>query len=454
MKTKKDLKKILSVVTIFGMCVSNVSAIHTFAAESYKWEIPPQFNDVWVFSDGLAAVMIEDRKWGYIDTTGELVIPYQFYAVGEFSEGLAPVRNNNSEWGYIDKTGKLVIPYQFFEAGKFSDGLASVGFFVDGHAKGAYIDSTGEFVIKDKGGETFSEGLAVVKNKNSEFGYINTAGELVIPYQFRVSGRFSDGLSMVCLGERTEEGSSVGYIDKTGEFVIFYDRSDIYLDEFSEGLAYVSEFETEERGYIDTTGKLVIPYEVIGSLADEIRYGGQFNNGLAYIVDGNDNVGYIDTTGKLVIPFDSAAVGQFGDGLAPAEGDNGKYGFVSSPYATVQPTTTKSTVLFKGLPLNVQGDVLVLNNRSYYPFRDLLNSVGASVEWDNATKTATGKLNGNTVSFVVDKDEYTVNGKTIKMDDAKLLVSNGKTYIPIRYALEGLGFTVEWDNATSSITVD
>jgi len=58
------------------------------------------------FSDGLAAIKIED-KWGYIDKTGKLAIEPQFEAVWPFSQGLAKVKLGDKH-GYIDKTGKYV----------------------------------------------------------------------------------------------------------------------------------------------------------------------------------------------------------------------------------------------------------------------------------------------------------------------------------------------------------
>ena len=33
----------------------------------------------------------KDKKWGYIDKTGRLIIPFKFDGAGDFSEGLAAV---------------------------------------------------------------------------------------------------------------------------------------------------------------------------------------------------------------------------------------------------------------------------------------------------------------------------------------------------------------------------
>ena len=79
--------------------------------------IEPKFEYVAMFKEGLAPVNIggswndEGRfvggKWGYVDTTGKMVIEPQFDDVWVFSHGLACVFIG-SKMGYIDKTGKYV----------------------------------------------------------------------------------------------------------------------------------------------------------------------------------------------------------------------------------------------------------------------------------------------------------------------------------------------------------
>ncbi len=52
------------------------------------------------------------KKWGFIDSKGELYIPPVYEAVGNYSNGLVSVRKNG-KWGFIDNEGKLVIPFKF-----------------------------------------------------------------------------------------------------------------------------------------------------------------------------------------------------------------------------------------------------------------------------------------------------------------------------------------------------
>ncbi|MEZ4927344.1 MAG: WG repeat-containing protein [Saprospiraceae bacterium] len=82
--------------------------------------------------------------WGFIDTTGKVVIPPKFLNAGDFSEGFAPVRIGG-RYGYINTKGKLQIKAKYEYAESFLDGLGKVWlsgkpFFVDKKGKLTYDD--------------------------------------------------------------------------------------------------------------------------------------------------------------------------------------------------------------------------------------------------------------------------------------------------------------------------
>ena len=67
-----------------------------------------QFEKVWKFSEGLAAVEQND-KWGYINTKGEVVIPCIYDSFGNFSEGLADVYQIGKGGAIINTQGKVIM---------------------------------------------------------------------------------------------------------------------------------------------------------------------------------------------------------------------------------------------------------------------------------------------------------------------------------------------------------
>ena len=98
------------------------------------------------FSEGLAVVIDKETdNRGFIDETGKVVIPCQWRYANDFSEGLAPVQDEHKKWGYIDMTGKLVIPCQWKDVKLFREGTAWVK---NERGEYFYINKTGKIVEK------------------------------------------------------------------------------------------------------------------------------------------------------------------------------------------------------------------------------------------------------------------------------------------------------------------
>ncbi len=146
------------------------------------------------FSEGLLAAR-QKNKWGYIDSTGKFKIPALYESVNDFIEGWAVVEkgtNGNSNMVYINKAGKEMsgIKAAYLNASNFIEGFAH--YKKDGFSETIrYIDKTGKEIFKTESDKyfdhgDFSNGLAAVPNKEGNYGYINTKGELVIPYQFSI----------------------------------------------------------------------------------------------------------------------------------------------------------------------------------------------------------------------------------------------------------------------------
>ena len=234
--------------------------------------------------------------------------------VESFHEGLASVCVNFSLCAYIDKTGKIVIPQR---GESFSEGLAVVRM---DNGKGV-IDKTGKMVISPQFQfqhiSNFSEGLAGAEIKNGTGwggGFIDKTGKVVIGPQlprFWAARKFSEGLGLIF-----SDGGG-GFVDKTGKMVIAFQFES--ANDFSEGLAAVKV--NGKWGYIDKTGRVVISPQF------ENLYGNNFSEGLAS-VKVNGKWGYIDKAGNMVIsPQFENEHGYFSEGLAPVK-VNGKWGVI------------------------------------------------------------------------------------------------------------------------------
>jgi len=201
-------------------------------------------------------------RFGFIDKEGIFAIEPRFFVVQDFSEGLAAVRveeSATSKYGYIDQRGTFVIKPAFNQASRFSQGLAAVE--ASGRIAGnqvvdiawGYVDHSGALAISPKylwAGD-FSEGLARVEiQPEGTFGFINRDGKFEIAPVFEIAGDFADGLAIGYTARWA-------YIDHSGKAVI---RKAGVAWPFSDGLAVLGIY--KHRVYIDKRGRTVAPYDI------------------------------------------------------------------------------------------------------------------------------------------------------------------------------------------------
>jgi len=195
--------------------VQNKDNLWGYINEKGELKIPYKYFYAENFSEGLAFVFENSSEYSqlhshYINTKGEIVIDlkdmkelqkfdmwgtYMFDKQKfDFNEDLAPFEDSQKKWGFIDKTGKIVIPCQYDEVGKFSEDLAYA--IIHGRMTG-YIGKDGAWkieLIDDRfdnqycfyRGEPFENGIAKMYNVDKtkyceeyETILINKSGEII-----------------------------------------------------------------------------------------------------------------------------------------------------------------------------------------------------------------------------------------------------------------------------------
>jgi hypothetical protein len=92
------------------------------------------------------------------------------------------------------------------------------------------------------------------------------------------------------------------------------------------------------------------------------------------------------------------------------------------------------------------------NGRTLVPLRVTMETYGCEVFWDNENKSAIVYRDGGTVVCPIGKNSILVNGETVAIDTAAVIVDN-RTYLPIRCVLEAVGAAVDWDGAARNVLV-
>ena len=136
------------------------------------------------FKDGLAAYYsYTKRLYGYVDTTGKMVVQPQFVRAYDFSEGLAAVLvlgtgTTPSRWGYIDASGKMAIEAKFSnEVLSFYDGYAAVQ---KTNGMVVFIDKQGNIASPEyQDARRFCHGYAFVETTDREIHVVNTKFEVI-----------------------------------------------------------------------------------------------------------------------------------------------------------------------------------------------------------------------------------------------------------------------------------
>ncbi len=112
--------------------------------------------------------------------------------------------------------------------------------------------------------------------------------------------------------------------------------------------------------------------------------------------------------------------------------------------------------LFK---LKVNGKVLdcsvppiVFHDYSVVPARDVFEHLGATVLWDGENEKVTVHYDGTRVILYINKTRVYKNNKLETLPIAPKII-NGKTMIPVRYVAESLGFDVDFDSKTDTISI-
>ncbi len=235
------------------------------------------FLSVSPFHEGRAAVRFKSG-YGFINTSGDVVIKPEYSKVGDFHDGRAMVQSGG-QCGYIDAAGTLVVPCIYSKCLDFNDGRAVV---YQGYRRGGLIDRSGKVLIEPSVNRLydFNDGRGLVRGKDRSFIYITEQARLY-DGSYEDARKFEHGLAFVKIDGRW------GVINQKGIEVIppKYDK----IEPYAEGYARV-----RIKGFSGLTnldGELIVPptYEYIA-----------YAGGGLFRVEQGDKVGYFDMRGEWV----------------------------------------------------------------------------------------------------------------------------------------------------------
>ena len=224
----------------------------------------------WVFSDGLAAVM-KDDKIGFINAQNEVVIPFQFdysdecrmYDLGYlFHDGLCIMTDKDGDLGLIDTTGKWIVEPDYDEI--WAPHESGYRIIVD-NSKHGVLDSRGNVVypVEYSYIDVLSDGF--VLTKGGKKWQVDFEGNTVQPFMFDGTYYLKYPNGYDSCGDLTYEFAdfvkyevmnSYGIMNRiTGEPITPAIYSDINM--LSKDLFEVQEYDSYDWYLLDTKGNVI-----------------------------------------------------------------------------------------------------------------------------------------------------------------------------------------------------
>jgi len=112
-----------------------------------------------------------------------------------------------------------------------------------------------------------------------------------------------------------------------------------------------------------------------------------------------------------------------------------------------------TNITYNGNKIDSDVPPYVKDGRTLAPIRAILEALGMTVSWDGATQTATAVKADITISVTINSNIAIVNGEQ-KTLDVPAEITNGRTFVPVRFFGEALGMTVDWDGYTKTVIIE
>lgn len=324
--------------SFFGLLIAGATL-----AQNYLVQVRPQGSDFWGYANekgemvidaqyrqcfefnehGLAAIYDSGKKEHYFintknerfntEVSGFLLMNIFGFGLKGFSDGMVGIQLNK-KWGFLNAEGKLVIPVQYDKVNAFDKGIATA-------------EKGGKFYILDKSGnetevtapgiigiKPATEGMIPFNTKDKKFGFLDKTGKVVVEPKFKTVGYFAAGLAWAKLDD-----GKIGFINTKGEWAIQpnYDMA----KDFSAGDKLARVKKGEQILFVNASGAEIVPVAA--------KSYGDFSNGLAYAKLEDGKVGFINTKGEWAIQPSFDGVGDFSYGFAVAK-SNGAWGIIDT----------------------------------------------------------------------------------------------------------------------------
>ena len=129
-------------------------------------------------------------------------------------------------------------------------------------------------------------------------------------------------------------------------------------------------------------------------------------------------------------------------------------GFLIALMSVPIAAASEVTLRLDGSEVSCDVAPVIAQDRVLVPVRALFEAAGATVDWDGAQNRVCVSYRDTDVTLIVGKKTAQVNGREESMDVPAAILPGNRTFIPVRFVAQALGFLVDWDPDSRTVILD
>ncbi|MBI9010737.1 MAG: DUF1566 domain-containing protein [Clostridiales bacterium] len=110
------------------------------------------------------------------------------------------------------------------------------------------------------------------------------------------------------------------------------------------------------------------------------------------------------------------------------------------------------TVTLDQEQINFDTNPIIVEGRTLVPVANVFRALDMTVSWDGLTKQVTASKEGLEIRLKIDSTQAFVNDNELTLD-VPAAIKDGRTMVPLRFAYESTGATVDWDENTRTVSI-
>lgn len=94
----------------------------------------------------------------------------------------------------------------------------------------------------------------------------------------------------------------------------------------------------------------------------------------------------------------------------------------------------------------------IINGRTLVPIRSISEALNLNINWDQNTRTVSIKDAKKQIILKIDDTACSVNGSSTIIDAPPVIIK-GRTFVPLRFISNIIGYNIKWDSDTRTISI-